>query len=72
MNNFYYYTIRDANSELFCSAELTSIAIVWAFKNLRLLNTRNALNNTMLTDSDAIPSHLAGPKRSSGKGASNR
>ena len=28
--NFYYYTIlvRDANSELFCSAELTSIAIV--------------------------------------------
>ena len=26
--NFYYYTKRDANSELFCSAELTSIAIV--------------------------------------------
>ena len=39
-------------------------------KNLRLLNTRNSLNNVMLIDSDAIPSQLSG--LSSRKSAKNR
>ena len=44
----------------FAQLNLRVLLLFEHLKNLRLLNTRNDLNNAMLTDSDAIPSQLAG------------
>ena len=66
--NFYCYTMLIVMLHVmlivsyFAQLNLRVLLLFEHLKNLRLLNTCNAFNNAMLTDtdSDAIPSQLAG------------